>query len=61
MSKIVAQHILKCNAWALFSNTMCPEYQCLSKLMVEQHYKRVSEKIPVYSYIFERIFYHESG
>ena len=24
MTKIVAQHILKCITWALFSNTMCP-------------------------------------
>ena len=24
MTKIVAQHILKCMTWALFSNTMCP-------------------------------------
>ena len=24
MSKIVAQHILKCFTWALFSNIMCP-------------------------------------
>ena len=24
MTKIVAQHIIKCNTWALFSNTMCP-------------------------------------
>ena len=23
-TKIVAQHTLKCNTWALFSNTMCP-------------------------------------
>ena len=28
--------------------------------MVEQHYKRVSEKIHVYLKFFERIFYHES-
>ena len=27
-----------------FQNTMCPLLQCLSKLMGEQHYKRVSEK-----------------
>ena len=32
MTKIVAQHILKCITWALFSNTMCPLHQCLSKL-----------------------------
>ena len=48
MTKIVAQHILKCITWALFSNTMCPYHQCLSKLMGEQHYKRVSENIHVY-------------
>ena len=24
MTKIVAQHILKCITWALFSNSMCP-------------------------------------
>ena len=24
MTKMVAQHILKCITWALFSNTMCP-------------------------------------
>ena len=57
MTKIVTQHILKCirSTWALLSNIMCPYHQCLSKLMREQHYKRVSEKN------FERIFYHESG
>ena len=52
MTKIVAQHILKCNTGALFSNTitMCLTMclQCLSKLRGEQHYKKVSEKIPVY-------------
>ena len=31
------------------------------KLMREQHYKRVSENIPVYLQFFERISYHESG
>ena len=24
ITNIVAQHILKCNTWELFSNTMCP-------------------------------------
>ena len=48
MTKIVAQHILKCITWALFLNTMCPQHQCLGKLMGEQHYKRVSGKIHVY-------------
>ena len=48
MTKIVAQHILKCITWAMFSNTMYSYHQCLSKLMGEQHYKRVSENIHVY-------------
>ena len=47
MNKIVAQHILKCITWVLFSNTLCTLHQSLSKLMGKQHYKRVSEKIYV--------------
>ena len=31
--------------------TMCPYHQCLSKLMGEQHYKRVSEKMFIYNFL----------
>ena len=56
MTKIVAQNILKCITWALFSYIMCPYHQCLSKLMGEQHYKRVSEKF-MFIYNFLRGFF----
>ena len=56
MTKIVAQHILKCITWALFSDTLCPKHQCLSKLMGEEHYKKSVKKF-MFIYNFLRGFF----